>query len=85
MSSKTSKSILMHSRISEAELVALGVVTDLRCRYRKLFDARKAIGKYLDNDITLLAARVSRYAHIDRRGALAILMAPRPCAGLRSS
>src|SRR3982751_4725554 len=52
------------------------VVIENALPYRKLFDGREAIGKYIDNDVMLLAARVSVYAHIDRRGALAILTAP---------
>jgi hypothetical protein len=63
-------------RLKHIEAFLDAVVIGNALPYRKLFDARKAIGKYIDNDITLLAARVSLYAHIDRRGALAILTAP---------
>jgi hypothetical protein len=41
--------------------------------YRKLFDGRRAFGKYDDHDMMMLAARVSAYAAIERRGALALV------------
>lgn len=44
--------------------------------YRKLFDGRRAIPKYTDinEDLMLLAARISAYAsHMERRGALALI------------
>lgn len=53
------------------------IVVENALPYRKLFDARHAIGRYESADIAVLAARVNRLAHIDRRGALALLMPPR--------
>jgi hypothetical protein len=44
--------------------------------YRKLFDGRGAFGKYDDNDMMMLGARVSAYAAAERRGALAIVPSP---------
>ena len=44
--------------------------------YRKLFDGRGAFGKYDDHDMMMLAARVSAYAAVERRGALAIVPSP---------
>lgn len=44
--------------------------------YRKLFDGRRSIAKYVDLNAELmsLAARISAYAtHLERRGALAIV------------
>lgn len=41
--------------------------------YRKLFDGRGAFGKYDDQDLMQLAARISAYASVERRGALAIV------------
>jgi hypothetical protein len=41
--------------------------------YRKLFDGRNAFGKYDDNDLMQLGARISAYASVERRGALAIV------------
>src|SRR6476661_6071742 len=63
-------------RLKDIEGFLNAVVVENALPYRKLFDGRRAIGKYIDNDVMLLAARVSVYAHIDRRGALAILTAP---------
>ena len=43
--------------------------------YRKLFDGRTAFGKYTDEEVMRLAARISAYASFERRGALAIVPA----------
>ena len=51
------------------------VITEGALPYRKLFDGRKAIGKYNDADVMALAARVSAYATMGPRGALAIVAA----------
>ncbi len=44
--------------------------------YRKLFDGRGAFGKYDDNDMMMLGARVSAYAAVEKRGALALVPSP---------
>lgn len=44
--------------------------------YRKLFDGRTAYGKYNDDDLMMLGARVSAYASVERRGAVALVPAP---------
>jgi len=44
--------------------------------YRKLFDGRGAFGKYDDHDLMMLAARISAYAAVEKRGALAIVPSP---------
>jgi hypothetical protein len=44
--------------------------------YRKLFDGRGSHGKYDDQDLMQLGARLSAYASIERRGALAIVPSP---------
>jgi hypothetical protein len=41
--------------------------------YRKLVDGRTATGTYNDDDVMALGARLSAYASIARRGALAIV------------
>ena len=41
--------------------------------YRKLFDGRGSYGKYDDHDLMQLGARISAYASVERRGALAIV------------
>ncbi len=43
--------------------------------YRKLIDGRTAIGKYDDNDVMALGARMSAYATMGPRGALAMVPA----------
>lgn len=43
--------------------------------YRKLFDGRTAFGKYTDEELMRLAARMSAYASVAQRGALAIVPA----------
>ena len=41
--------------------------------YRKLFDGRGSFGKYDDQDLMRLGARISAYASVERRGALALV------------
>ena len=41
--------------------------------YRKLFDGRTSHGKYTDEEVMRLAARISAYASMGRRGALALV------------
>lgn len=43
--------------------------------YRKLFDGRAAYGKYTDEEVMRLAARLSAYASMGRRGAVALVAA----------
>jgi hypothetical protein len=43
--------------------------------YRKLFDGRIAFGKYTDQDLMQLAARISAYAAVEKRGPTAIVPA----------
>ena len=43
--------------------------------YRKLIDGRTAVGKYDDNDVMALGARLSAYATMGPRGALAMVPA----------
>jgi hypothetical protein len=41
--------------------------------YRKLFDGRASYGKYTDEEVMRLAARLSAYASLGRRGAVALV------------
>jgi hypothetical protein len=41
--------------------------------YRKLFDGRASYGKYTDEEVMRLAARLSAYASMGRRGAVALV------------
>lgn len=43
--------------------------------YRKLIDGRTATGKYDDNDVMALGARLAAYATMGPRGALAVVPA----------
>lgn len=43
--------------------------------YRKLIDGRTAVGKYDDNDVMAMGARLSAYATMGPRGALAMILA----------
>ncbi|MDP1967412.1 MAG: hypothetical protein Q8K93_35010 [Reyranella sp.] len=43
--------------------------------YRKLIDGRTATGKYDDNDVMAMGARMSAYATMGPRGALAMVTA----------
>ena len=43
--------------------------------YRKLIDGRTAVGRYDDNDVMALGARMSAYATMGPRGALAMVPA----------
>jgi hypothetical protein len=56
------------------------VIVENALPYRKLFDGRGSIGRYDATDVALLAARVNTYRHIDRRGALALLISPQYAA-----
>ncbi len=44
--------------------------------YRKLIDGRTASGKYTDSDVMAMGARLSAYANMSKRGALALVPAP---------
>jgi hypothetical protein len=44
--------------------------------YRKLIDGRTATGTYTDADVMAMGARLSAYATISTRGALALVPAP---------
>jgi hypothetical protein len=66
-----------HDHVTLADIEAFGdaVVVADALPYRKLFDGRTAFGKYTDEELMRLAARVSAYASVERRGALAIVPA----------
>jgi hypothetical protein len=66
--------------IKDVEAFLDAVVVENALPYRKLFDGRRAIGRYDATDIAVLAARVNTYSHIDRRGALALVTAPKYAA-----
>ena len=59
--------------VKDIEAFLDAVVVENALPYRKLFDGRRAIGRYDATDIAVLAARVNTYSHIDRRGALALV------------
>jgi hypothetical protein len=61
--------------LEDIEAFADAVVVADALPYRKLFDGRTASGKYTDEELMRLGARVSAYASVERRGALAIVPA----------
>jgi len=61
--------------IDDIETFTDAVVVADALPYRKLFDGRTAYGKYTDEEVMRLAARVSAYASFERRGALALVPA----------
>ncbi|CAN5135991.1 hypothetical protein BH10PSE6_BH10PSE6_56720 [soil metagenome] len=62
--------------IKDIEDFSDAVLIENAMPYRKLFDGRDAYGKYDDNDMMMLGARVSAYAAVERRGALALVPSP---------
>ena len=62
--------------LTEIENFTDAVMAENAMPYRKLFDGRGAYGKYNDNDLMMLGARVSAYAAVERRGALALVPSP---------
>ena len=62
--------------LSDIEDFSDAVMVGNAMPYRKLFDGRGAFGKYDDNDMMMLAARVSAYAAFEKRGALALVPSP---------
>jgi len=62
--------------LADIEAFSDAVMVEEAMPYRKLFDGRGAFGKYDDNDLMMLAARVSAYAAVEKRGALAIVPSP---------
>jgi hypothetical protein len=49
------------------------LVTDHGMPYRKLLDFRGVMPKLTDDDVMVLGARVSAYAHLEPRGPIAIV------------
>jgi hypothetical protein len=63
--------------VKDMEALLDAVVLENALPYRKLFDTRQATFKHNGADVAVLAARVNLLAHIDRRGALALVTSPR--------
>ena len=62
--------------LKDVEDFADAVVAAGALPYRKLIDGRTATGTYTDNDVMALGARLSAYATMGKRGALALIPAP---------
>jgi len=62
--------------LTDIEEFTDAVMVENAMPYRKLFDGRGAFGKYDDHDLMMLAARISAYAAVEKRGALAIVPSP---------
>jgi len=59
--------------LKDIEAFTDAVMVENAMPYRKLFDGRGSHGKYDDHDLMQLGARISAYASVERRGALAIV------------
>ncbi|MCW5735955.1 MAG: hypothetical protein KIS73_17630 [Enhydrobacter sp.] len=53
------------------------IIVENALSYRKLIDARNAEAKYIAADLVQLEARLTLYAHVDRRGAVAMVVDPK--------
>jgi hypothetical protein len=60
--------------LQDVELLLDDLVVKDALSYRKLFDGRDSVGKYDDNDVLLLGARISAYNSLDLTGAAAIVV-----------
>ena len=60
--------------LQDVEALLDDVVVKDALGYRKLFDGRDAIGKYDDNDVLLLGARIQAYTTLNLTGAAAIVV-----------
>ena len=70
--------------LKDIEIFTDAVVAENALPYRKLFDGRQAIAKYTSEDVMLLGARVSAYATMGPRGALAMVAADQDALELAS-
>ena len=61
--------------LQDVEALLDDIVIKDALAYRKLFDGREAIGKYEDQDVLLLGARIQAYTTLDLTGAAAIVVA----------
>ncbi len=52
------------------------LIVDNAMAYRKYIDSRNAIARYTAADVVQLAARLKVYGHVDRRGAVAMVVNP---------
>ncbi len=59
--------------LKDVEAFLDAVVVEDALRYRKLLDGRGAVPQYTNDDVMALGARVSAYAKIEQRGALALI------------
>ena len=60
--------------LQDVEALLDDIVVNDALAYRKLFDGRTAVGKYNDDDVLLLGARISAYNSLDLTGAAAIVV-----------
>jgi hypothetical protein len=70
--------------LKDVEAFADAVVSQDAMPYAKLFDGRLATAKYTSDDVMMLGARVSAYATMGPRGALAIVGANETALDLAS-
>jgi hypothetical protein len=60
--------------LQDVEALLDDIVVQDALSFRKLFDARKAAGKYDDKDVLMLGARISAYKSLNLTGAAAIVV-----------
>ena len=63
-------------RLKDAEAFLDTLAVENAMSYRKLVDSRNAHARYVAADLVQLAARMKLYRHVDRRGAVAIVVSP---------
>src|SRR5689334_4451104 len=65
-----------HLVLKDLEEFSDAVVGQGALPYRKLIDGRTAHGTYTDADVMAMGARLSAYATLGKRGAMALIPAP---------
>src|SRR3954471_11632628 len=60
--------------LADVETFLDTLIVESALPYRKFIDSRKARAKYIAADLVQLAARLKLYAHVDRRGAVAMVV-----------
>lgn len=64
-------------RLKDVEAFLDTMIVENALSYRKLIDSRNAEAKYIAADLVQLEARLTLYAHVDRRGAVAMVVDPK--------
>lgn len=62
--------------LKDVEAFLDSLVVESALPYRKFIDTRNATAVYVTADVVQLAARMKLYSHVDRRGAVAVVVNP---------